>query len=472
MLFNSWVFAIFFLAVFGLYVLLPHRKQNLLILAASYLFYGWWDSRFTLLLLLSTVVDYNCALAIRSKPERRRLFLFLSLATNLGILGFFKYFNFFVGSAERVFECFGMSADVFTLSIILPVGISFYTFQTLAYTIDVYRGQTEPTRDFVSFAVYVAYFPQLVAGPIERASHLLPLICKPRHLSWDRAYRAVLLIIVGYFKKVFIADGVAPLVDTCFDFPEAFGGVTLALGVFLFALQIYGDFSGYTDIARGVSGLMGIDLRLNFKQPYLSANITEFWRRWHISLSSWLRDYLYVPLGGNRKGVRRTYLNLMLTMLLGGLWHGAGWNFVVWGGLHGVYLAVHKFMLKDRRISLTTAADISSNPASYFVKALSTFILVCFSWVFFRAASIGDAAEFIAGMAARPLGISLPYLVYAVFYGCCVFLVDYSTFRRDAETPFAFDSPRPLVGAACGLMILLLFTIGSPDAQPFIYFQF
>jgi len=195
-----------------------------LILAASYLFYGWWDSCFTLLLLLSTVVGYNCALAIRSNPDRRKLFLGLSLATNLGILGFFKYFNFFAGSAERVFECFGMSADVFTLSIILPVGISSYTFQTPAYTIDVYRGQTEPTRDFVSFAVYVAYFPQLVAGPIERASHLLPLISKPRHLSWDRAHRAVPLIIVGYFKKVFIADGVAPLVDTCFDFPEAFGG--------------------------------------------------------------------------------------------------------------------------------------------------------------------------------------------------------------------------------------------------------
>ena len=472
MLFNSWIFPIFFVFVFSLYVYLPHRKQNLLLLAASYIFYGWWDWRFTLLLLISTIVDYNCGLAIHKNSSKRKLFLFISLATNLGILSLFKYFNFFTSSTERLLHCFEMEADFFTLSIILPVGISFYTFQTLAYTIDVYRYKIKPTKDIVSFAVYVAFFPQLVAGPIERATHLLPLIQKPRSLSLDMIYTAIPLILVGYFKKVFIADGVAPIVDSCFDSPSNYGGISLVFGVYLFALQIYGDFSGYTDIARGVSRLLGIELCLNFKQPYLSANITEFWRRWHMSLSSWLRDYLYFPLGGNRKGVYRTYVNLMLTMLIGGLWHGAGWTFIIWGGLHGLYLSVHKYILKGQRVGLVTMKEIKKSSLKYFINVFITFNLVCFAWVFFRASSMNSAISYIKHIFKNSFDFSLTVFAYFLFYGFFMIAIDFLSFNKDAETPFEYKLPEPIIGIAYGLMILLLFTIGNQDAKPFIYFQF
>ncbi len=472
MLFNSFTFPLFFAIVWLLYVRLQHRAQNVLLLLASYVFYGWWDWRFLSLLFISTVVDYNCAHWIKRYPQYRKQALLLSLCTNLGILGFFKYFNFFADSATRVFESMGMQLDYVTLTIILPVGISFYTFQTLAYTIDVYRGKETPTDNILSFALYVAFFPQLVAGPIERSTHLLPQIERPRIIEPQMIYTGLQLILMGFFKKVFIADGVAPLVDDCFTSPEKYGGFTLFFGVWLFALQIYGDFAGYTDIARGVSRLLGIELCLNFRQPYLSPNITEFWRRWHMSLSAWLRDYLYIPLGGNRKGEARTYINNMLTMLLGGLWHGAGWNFVIWGGLHGGYLAVHKFMLKGKKVGVTT---IPREPGPFMLwlgKVFVTFNLVCLAWVFFRASSLANALDYLTAIAAGGTYALPGMLMYVLFYGFFAVVIDYLCFRDDREVPFVDSWPRAVRGSVYALLIVLLIVIGESNAQPFIYFQF
>jgi len=474
MLFNSWVFPVFFLIVFALYVRLRHRPQNLLLLMASYVFYGWWDWRFLSLLAISTVVDYHCAQRLQSTedPRRRKLFLYLSLCVNLGFLGFFKYFNFFCGSAESLLLQLGMQPDMPTLQIILPVGISFYTFQTMAYTIDVYRRKEVATKDFLSFAVYVSFFPQLVAGPIERSTALLPQIQSKRRITLSQLHRGSQLVLIGYFKKVFIADGVAPLVNQCFDDPASKSGAYLLIGVYLFAIQIYGDFSGYTDIARGISRMLGIELCLNFKQPYLSRNITEFWRRWHISLSSWLRDYLYIPLGGNRRGALMTYRNLFMTMLLGGLWHGAGWTFVIWGALHGSYLAIHKLMTRARRGEVATVPRSLRGWLKWTAGVFVTFHLVCFAWIFFRAPDLSSALLYVNGIGTLTTdGVSMLAQVL-VFYGFFVLLVDFPAWFRDAELPFR-DSWRPwLRGVVYAVMVILISFVGDSGAQPFIYFQF
>jgi D-alanyl-lipoteichoic acid acyltransferase DltB (MBOAT superfamily) len=473
MLFNSFVFPVFFVIVFALYICLRHRYQNLLLLLASYVFYGWWDWRFLSLLFTSTIVDYFCALRIKesgSKRESRR-YLLISLFVNLGILGIFKYFGFFSDSAARVLSAFGMKADLPTLNLILPVGISFYTFQTLAYTIDVYRGKQEATRDLLSFAVYVAFFPQLVAGPIERSQSLLPQITGERQITPQKISSGLRLVLLGYFRKIFIADGVAPLVDSCFDDPAKFAGLSLAAGAVLFALQIYGDFAGYTDIARGVARMLGIELRLNFMQPYLSRNITEFWRRWHMSLSSWLRDYLYIPLGGNRKGRARTYSNLMITMLLGGLWHGAAWHFVAWGGLHGLYLAAHRAVTRGRKIGISSAPTGTRSLIMWTASAAATFVLVSFAWIFFRAESLGAALEYISMISFGGPSDSI-FVQALLFYGSIVFLLDVASWWRDDEVPFSGTAPAVVNGLIYGIMIILMSFIGATDAQPFIYFQF
>lgn len=504
MLFNSFVFPIFLLIVWGLYLTLKARPQNYLLLFASYIFYGWWDWRFLSLLFISTVVDYVCGLLMerydsekiteRSGPNispetqaryqmiRLRL-LQLSLATNLGILGFFKYFNFFAESFSNICSPFGFVPDFVTLNILLPVGISFYTFQTMAYTIDVYRRQETACRDFLNFALYVAYFPQLVAGPIERSTRLIPQFAKPRSIAPEMIYSAVRLIFWGYFKKVFIADGVAPYVNDCFANPGEFNGMTLLLGVYLFALQIYGDFSGYTDIARGVSRLFGIELCVNFHRPYLASSVTDFWRRWHISLSTWLRDYLYIPLGGNRKGPYRTYANNMLTMLLGGLWHGAAWTFVIWGVLHGVFLAVHKFLLGERKLSTTNRLGSHSQRIWYVLCVLGTFHLICFAWVFFRADSLSSAMVYLNGIAFGD-GMKMSGIkTVTVFYGLCVFFMDLSCEINDSEVPMCrIAEPRSwkdrvlnhfaLRGLVYASVMFLMVFVGGDRSEPFIYFQF
>jgi alginate O-acetyltransferase complex protein AlgI len=349
LLFNTWPFFVFLAITLTLYYVLEKRWQNYLLLITGYVFYGFWDWRFCGLLLLTTIFDYGCGRLMETVSERhRKPLLLFSVVANLGILGFFKYFNFFVDSAASMLAWFGFQANMPVLQVILPVGISFYTFQSMSYVIDVYRRDIRAEKSFVLYATYVVYFPQLVAGPIERAPHLLGQLREARTVDGSKIAGGLTLIVIGMFKKMAIADSVAGPVETIFADPTNLKGIVLLKGLWLFSLQIYGDFSGYTDIARGVSRLMGIELMENFNQPYLSRNITEFWRRWHISLSTWLRDYLYIPLGGNRGGTAFVYRNLFLTMVIGGLWHGANWTFVIWGALHGVYLSVHKFLLSLR----------------------------------------------------------------------------------------------------------------------------
>ena len=486
MLYNSFVFPVFFLIVWALYLSLKHRAQNVMLVVASYVFYGWWDWRFLSLLFISTITDFLVAKAMgKCGPNRqgtKKVLLFISIATSLGILGFFKYFNFFADSLERVFAPLGLQPDFVTLNILLPVGISFYTFQTMAYTIDVYRGKDKVCKNFIDFALYVAYFPALVAGPIERSTNLIPQIQKRRALTRAMVYSACQLILMGYFKKVFIADGVAPIVNECFDSPDKFGGVTLLIGAWLFAIQIYGDFSGYTDIARGVSRLFGIELMLNFRQPYLSSNITDFWRRWHISLSQWLRDYLYIPLGGNRKGKVRTYVNNMITMLLGGLWHGAALSFIVWGGLHGLYLAVHKWWLGDRKAdgsppwenprSVVVGTPFLWDMGVWIMKVCVTFNLVCLAWIFFRAPGCVEAFSYIAQIFQGGMtNIADPWL-YFVFYGSCVLVIDLLCSVQKSEVPFTEKWNPVLRGAGYACLLFLIVFIGENDVQPFIYFQF
>ena len=345
MFFNSLQFAVFFLIVYGLYLNLPHRLQNRMLLVASYVFYGAWDWRFLSLIAISTVIDFYCGQAMHksTSDSRRKRFLLISLTANLGMLGFFKYFGFFSESLSLLFSEFGVNLDPITLNIVLPVGISFYTFQTLSYTIDIYRRDMKPCKDFLDFALFVSFFPQLVAGPIERARRLLPQLTKPRHIDLKLVSGGIYLIAWGLFKKIVIADNLGVYVDSTFANVEFANGEVL-IAVLAFAFQIYCDFSGYSDIARGLARMLGIKLMLNFNLPYIARNPSDFWRRWHISLSTWLRDYLYLSLGGNRKGNRRTYVNLFTVMLLGGLWHGAAWNFVLWGAYHGLLLGIHRAM--------------------------------------------------------------------------------------------------------------------------------
>lgn len=340
MLFNSLAFVIFFAVVYGLYIVLPFRAQNRMLLLASYIFYGWWDWRFLGLIFVSTLVDYIASWGIHKSSGilPRRGWLSFSLISNLGMLAYFKYANFFVDSFVAMVQNLGIPLDMTLAEILLPVGISFYTFQTLSYTIDVYRGELEPVKDFGDFALFVAYFPQLVAGPIERAAVLLPQLSAPRTLNHKQLEDGCWLILYGFFLKLVVADNLSPFTQRVFNNPSGEQGAIILFGVYAAAWQIFGDFAGYSNIARGISKLMGIELMKNFDQPFFAISPSDFWRRWHISLSTWLRDYLYIPLGGNRGSSRRTYCNLMATMLIGGLWHGAAWNFVAWGFFHGAIL--------------------------------------------------------------------------------------------------------------------------------------
>ena len=337
MLFTSAVFLLFFAVFYACYLLLRgHRTgQNVLLLVANYVFYGWWDWRFLSLLLLTTWIDFAAGrwMGRVSGGIPRRWILVGALAFNLGMLGFFKYFNFFTDSAVELCSALGFHADAPTIRILLPLGISFYTFQAVSYVVDVYRLKTKPTGSLLDFSIYVAFFPLLISGPIERSDHLLPQIAAPRRITLEQLNAGVFLILWGFFKKLVIADNIGPIADEVFDGYLQQGGLNVILGALAFAFQIYCDFSGYSDIARGLAKLMGFDLILNFKLPYFALSPSDFWRRWHISLSTWLRDYLYIPLGGNRGTKLQTFRNLMVTMLLGGLWHGAAWNFVLWGAL-------------------------------------------------------------------------------------------------------------------------------------------
>jgi alginate O-acetyltransferase complex protein AlgI len=472
MLYNSVTFLLFFLAVFCIYWRLGHRARNVFLLVASLLFYGWWSWKLLPLIPFSATVNYVCGIQIaRSKaPRAGKAYLLAGIATNLGVLGYFKYHDFFAESFNELASLVGLPLSVHTLNIILPIGISFYTFQAMSYTIDVYRGKIPPCCRYLDFLLYVAYFPQLVAGPIERASHLLPVLARPRRpLSTGRFLEGLKLIILGYFQKVAIADTLAPVADGILGAPAACDSLTLLTGIYAFSLQIYCDFSGYSKIARGISRLLGIELMTNFSQPYLSRNVREFWQRWHISLSTWLRDYLYIPLGGSRLGNVRTYRNLAVTMLLGGLWHGASWNFVFWGGLHGGYLIWCRLFPPDPQEHperlLRSAARI-----------LLTFHLVSFTWLYFRLEDLPLAMLTTLSFFQASYGTPGLELLYVVVYGAMVFVLDAFLerhARRKSRHLVSLFSRNWVVETLVFTMIILAtLLVGGDHAEPFIYFQF
>jgi D-alanyl-lipoteichoic acid acyltransferase DltB (MBOAT superfamily) len=472
MLFNTFEFWLFLAPVLLLYRLLPHRGQNRMLLVASYVFYGAWDWRFLGLIAVSTVVDYAAGLrmaAAGGDAKVRRRWLTASLVTNLGLLGVFKYLGFFLESTAELLQLLGFEPNIPSLRIILPVGISFYTFQTLSYSIDVYRRQLEPTSDFLDFALYVSFFPQLVAGPIERAKRLLPQVQHPRRTSGRDIRVGSYLVLLGLFKKVVIADNMAILVNYIFSqVPESLSAWDCLVGVYAFAFQIYGDFHGYSLIAQGVSAWMGFHIMDNFRHPYFSQSPQEFWKRWHISLSSWLRDYLYIPLGGNRRGRVRTYVNLLTTMLLGGLWHGAAWTFVVWGGIHGGWLAIHRWI--SGRSGSTPG---ETGWVGRMLKMFVTFQLVCVTWLFFRADTVGQAWSFMLSLGGSWHLTPLSEYGLAFIGLLCLPTVAYEAWvERKGDLMALVDAP--VLGRALFYVVLILGLVwlSAPAPSEFIYFQF
>jgi alginate O-acetyltransferase complex protein AlgI len=471
MLFNSFEFWVFFTITLLAYRMLQHENQNRMLLVASYYFYGSWDWRFLSLLFLSTVIDYTAALQIQatSNPKRRRFFLFMSLTANLSILGFFKYYGFFTNELGSLLQSWGMTVSLPMLNIILPVGISFYTFQTMSYVIDVYRGVSRPTKSFRDFALYIAFFPHLVAGPIQRSS-LLRQILMPRTHNPADFLEGLYYVTIGLFKKVVIADNMALIANTIFQSKSSeLTGAECLVGMYAFAFQIYGDFSGYSSIAKGIAKWMGFDLMTNFETPYFATSPQEFWRRWHISLSTWLRDYLYIPLGGSKRGTRRTYINLMITMVLGGLWHGAAWTFIVWGFFHGVLLCIQHGI--DQWCAAKTRSF--SSPVGRWIAVFVTFHLVCFGWLLFRARSMTQVWEMLYNLFSNfsITSFSIAGLGMIVFYAGPLILYELWLHRKGrsfepTRTHWAFNT------LATSFCLIMLIVFAAPESREFIYFQF
>lgn len=474
MIFHSFAFLVFFVVVVALHWRLPHRGRTWLLLAASWVFYGWIHPWFVGLIVFTTCVDYWAARGIAARPERRRVWLALSLGANLGMLGFFKYFNFFADNVHLVLSAIGLDVSPPVLRVILPVGISFYTFQALSYTIDVYRGRMEARRDFVTFATFVALFPQLVAGPIERATHLLPQVEAPRQWSWQAARDGVTLAAWGYFKKLVIADNVGIIANKVFSLQDPSFPVLWA-GVFAFAMQIYADFSAYSDIARGVGRWFGFDLMRNFNHPYLATGPADFWHRWHISLSTWFRDYVYIPLGGSRAGAWATARNLFVTFVVSGLWHGASWNFVVWGAYHGLLVIAGRLLPAIVLPAVLTRV-------LYPLRVAGTFALVLVGWLMFRET---DATALWRALTLMPLNVpeaewriggylALLALVYAL--PLWIDSVWHEYVRPRLTRPDASDhwSVGTLVVRAVlvALAVAAIAVFRSRQSLDFIYFQF
>jgi alginate O-acetyltransferase complex protein AlgI len=475
MLFNSFVFWAFFLVVLCAYRLAPHTLQNRLLLVASYVFYGYWDWRFLSLILFSTVTDFFIARALEdsaSNQQQRRTLLGLSVTVNLGLLGFFKYYGFFAEEMNDLLLSLGFNSYLPLLELVLPVGISFYTFQTISYTVDVYRGQTRPTRSFLDFALYVSFFPQLVAGPIERSHRLLPQVEQPRSVTRENVREGLYHIVFGLFKKVVVADNMAIIANDVFSQPvNELTAAQVLLGTYAFAFQIYGDFSGYSSIAQGLARLLGFRLMWNFRMPYLATSPSDFWQRWHISLSSWLRDYLYIPLGGNRGGLAATLRNLSLTMLLGGLWHGANWTFLAWGGLHGLILVVYRVL---PGLGLDSQPHGTVARLSRTAHALLFFHLVCLTWVFFRADDIGHAFGMLTALGG-PSGITEGFVLYAtsmiLFFVAPFFLYELWLEKRDDQLAL-LQTPWPVQAVMISYCLLMILVFSPVEPQVFIYFQF
>lgn len=478
MLFNSLDFALFLPVVFALYWLLNRfhvRYQNALIVAASYFFYGWWDWRFLSLILFSTLVDFTVGIKLENakKPNLRKALLWTSIIVNLGFLGFFKYYNFFLDNFIQAFSFFGGEFTAQSLNIILPVGISFYTFQTLSYTIDVYKGNLKPTRDFVSFAAFVSFFPQLVAGPIERATNLLPQFYQHRKFDYNKAVDGMRQILWGFFKKVVIADNCAEYANMIFNNSGDHSGSTLLLGAVFFTFQIYGDFSGYSDIAIGVSRLFGFDLMKNFAFPYFSRDIAEFWRRWHISLSTWFRDYLYIPIGGSRGGKWMQVRNTFVIFIVSGFWHGANWTFIVWGALNAIYF-LPLLLLNKNRSNLDIIGKGRLFPRAKEVGGMAiSFVLIIFAWIFFRADNLGHAFSYIQGIFNSSL-FSMPSVLPKLTLMLLAFFLVVEWLGREGEfatNQFLLKQPR-FVRWGFYLLIVFMIALFSGKQQEFIYFQF
>lgn len=474
MIFNSVTFAVFLLVVFPAYWLLQGRlkSQNLLVLTASCVFYGWWDWRFLGLFAISTTTDFWAARRIAAtdnEPARRR-WLLLSLTVNLGILGFFKYFNFFIDSAATFLSTLGMQSNLPVLQIVLPVGISFYTFQSLSYSIDVYRRRFAPVRDPVSYYAFVSFFPQLVAGPIERASHLLPQFLAPRQFDAGLARVGLRMILWGLFKKIVVADNLSKPVELVFSDPSAMSSGTLWIGAFFFAMQIYCDFSAYSDIAWGLAKLFGFDVMKNFRTPYFARSLHEFWQRWHISLSTWFRDYVFFLLGGSRVPPQRWMLNVMITFAVSGLWHGANWTFVCWGLIHGLCYLADVAWLGRLDVWMHSAASKLPRVVYHCARHSLTLTVVLVAWVFFRAGSLPAALDCLKGMFGaggdvhQTFGASLRYPL--------IVIIAEWLFRHRSHV---FDLPR--WPRACRWIlyygaVYYIFKYGSFQYTPFIYFQF
>jgi alginate O-acetyltransferase complex protein AlgI len=483
MIFNSLEFFIFLTIVFILYwfVFKKHLKaQNILLLAASYVFYGWWDWRFLSLIMLSTIVDYFVAIQINQNDEqsKRKAWLWVSVVFNIGLLGFFKYYNFFVDSWIDMFSMFGYNMQsTWTLKVILPVGISFYTFQTMSYSFDVYYKKLKPTTDFLSFAAFVSFFPQLVAGPIERASNLLSQILNKRTFSYEQSVSGIKLILWGLFKKIVIADALAPIVDDIFTNYSTYPASTLILGVTMFSFQVYGDFSGYSDIAIGTAKLFGIELMSNFKFPQFSRNVAEYWQRWHVSLSTWFRHYVYIPLGGSRVSKLKSVRNICIIFLVSGFWHGANWTFIFWGGFHAlafipVFLMGRNAIYKDSVVGEDTFFPTLTEVG----QVLLTFSIVTFSRIFFRSNSITDAFSFI-----NRIFTDLSYATYnhpngyrmIDYYVLIILFVIYEyTIRKDERSPFKFKSKAVRFIAYTIVILAMLLFYDDNINRSFIYFQF
>ncbi len=469
MLFNSIDFLFFLPIVFLLYWMLSQKlkAQNILLLISSYIFYGWWDYRFLSLIMLSTVVDYFVGLKLYksgSKSNRKR-WLIVSLLFNIGLLSFFKYYNFFIESWIESLTLIGYSVEnTWTLQVILPVGISFYTFQTLSYSIDIYKGKLSPTKNFIGFAAFVSFFPQLVAGPIERASNLLPQILNAREYTYKAISSGIKLMIWGFFLKLVVADRAAIYVNAVYNNIENHDGLSFIAATLLFAFQIYGDFAGYSLIAIGVAKMFGLNLMTNFNRPYFSPSISEFWNRWHISLSTWFKDYVYIPLGGNRSKKWRWLFNLFITFLISGLWHGANWTFVIWGALNGIYLIFEALLFKNKRTGI--------------INIILTFILINFAWIFFRANSLEEASYIINKIFTSPgnlyigAGDDITASIYAAIAIGILLIVEFK--KEFFNSLFSISKNKYEIIRLIGysFVVFLILYLGVFGESQFIYFQF
>jgi len=486
MLFNSFRFLLFFAIVMAIYFMIPHRFRWVLLLIASYVFYMSLRPIYVILVILLTLIGYVAGLRMGQTEDRskRKKFLLVAALSSLGFLFVFKYFDFFNSSLSALFHRFHLSYKIPGLHFILPVGISFYTFKSLSYVIDVYRGNQPPEKHLGKFALYVTFFPQLLAGPIERATRFLPQLYEKLGFDYPRVTQGLKLMVWGLFQKMVIADNLAPLVDSVYDHPALHSGVDLVLATLCFAFQIYCDFAGYSDMAIGAAGVMGFKTMDNFNRPYFSESIAEFWRRWHISLSSWFRDYLYIPMGGNRVSIPRWYFNLFMVLLICGLWHGANWTFIVWGGLHGGYLVFSAFT-RETRQKIHKAMGLDRVPGlHHYFKMTLTFLLVCFAWIFFRANSLSDALYIVSHLFTGWGDLAVGRLAVTPFSGPLRFHLAVGVVsvvllllihRLQEDRPFdrwLSERRMSLRWAVYYSMVLAVLLFGQFGTKEFIYFQF